>query len=67
MADVLKIKNEHGVFVTVPALKGDDYVLTDSDKEEIAEMVRNEHFNDIETALSELHAYAQSLTGGDSE
>ena len=42
---VLKIKDENGNVISVPAIKGDpgkdgsDYVLTDTDKQEIADMV----------------------------
>ena len=38
MANVLRIKNEKGDWVNVPAIKGDDYILTEEDKQEIADM-----------------------------
>ena len=39
---ILRIRDENGNVVTVPAIKGDkgdSYVLTEADKEEIASMV----------------------------
>jgi hypothetical protein len=46
---------------------GKDYVLTKADKNEIADTVRADLadiIGDIDTALDELHTYAQSLAGG---
>lgn len=36
---VLKIKDENGNVIEIPALKGEDYILTNEDKQEIAEIV----------------------------
>lgn len=36
---ILKIRDANGNVQEILAIKGDDYVLTDADKQEIAEMV----------------------------
>lgn len=47
--------------------KGDSYILTETDKTEIAEMVKqDEIIGDIETALDNIIAIQESLIGGDS-
>ena len=57
---ILRIRDENGVWIDIPALKGDpgkdgspgapgkDYVLTDEDKQEIAELIN------IPTKVSQL-------------
>ena len=37
MPSILKIKDENGQIIDIPVLKGDNYVLTETDKVEIAE------------------------------
>jgi hypothetical protein len=44
---------------------GDDYVLTDADKTEIAEMVAEGVIGDVETALDNIIAIQENLIGGD--
>lgn len=47
--------------------KGDDYILTEADKTEIGDKVRadlEDIIGDIDTALDELHTYAQNLVNG---
>ena len=39
MSKILQVRDENGNWVGIEAIKGDDYVLTDADKREIAEMV----------------------------
>lgn len=36
---ILKIRDAEGNVQEIPVIKGDDYVLTDADKQEIAEIV----------------------------
>lgn len=36
---VLRVKDSNGNIIEIPAIKGDSYKLTSSDKSEIAEMV----------------------------
>lgn len=36
---IIRVRDENGNVVDVPALKGADYVLTNADKQEIATMV----------------------------
>ena len=36
---ILRIKDENGNVQEILAIRGEDYVLTDADKQEIAEMV----------------------------
>jgi hypothetical protein len=38
---VLKIRDAEGNVVEIPSIKGDNYVLTEADKQEIAEIVIN--------------------------
>lgn len=38
---ILRVRDEQGNIIEIPALKGADYVLKESDKQEIAEMVVN--------------------------
>lgn len=50
------------------SLKGDAYVLTDADKQRIAEIVTQEEIiGDIDTALDNIIAIQNALIGGDSE
>lgn len=37
---ILKIRDADGNIQEITAIKGEDYVLTDADKQEIAEMVK---------------------------
>lgn len=37
--DILSIKNELGQWERIPAIKGDDYVITQNDYDEIADVV----------------------------
>lgn len=46
--------------------KGDDYVLTDADKNEIADLVTEGAIGDIETALDNIIAIQNNLIGGGS-
>ena len=77
----LKIRDENGNIVSIPAIKGDkgdSYVLTEEDKQEIAGMVDvgggdsytkaeiDAKIGDIETALDSIIAIQNSLIGGDS-
>lgn len=42
MSSILRVRDENGNFIPISAIqgeKGDDYVLTDADKQEIAEIV----------------------------
>ena len=39
MRKILQVRDANGNWVGIEAIKGDDYVLTDADKREIAEMV----------------------------
>lgn len=51
---VLKIKDENGNIIEIPAFKGekgDSYTLTESDKQEIAELVSSTAIGDIEALL----------------
>ena len=50
MAAILKVKDENGNWIDIPAIQGDDYVLTEADKQEIAEK--------IETPEVDLTGYA---------
>lgn len=34
---ILKVKDQNGNIIDIPAIKGDDYILTEADKAEIAE------------------------------
>ena len=36
---ILRIKDDKGNIIDIPAIKGDSYVLTEADKEDIAEMM----------------------------
>ena len=64
---VLKIRDESGNIIEVPVLKGDDYILTDEDKVEIANIVtQSEIVGDIETALDGIIAIQNELIGGES-
>ena len=36
---ILKIRDENGIVTEIPAIKGENYVLTDADKTEIADIV----------------------------
>lgn len=64
---VLKIRDENGNIIEVPVLKGDDYILTDEDKVEIANIVtQSEIVGDIETALDGIIAIQNELIGGES-
>ena len=74
----LKIRDENGNVVSVPAIKGDkgdSYILTDADKREIAGMVDcgedsytkaeiDAKIGDIETALDSIIEIQNSLIGG---
>lgn len=37
--NILRVRDENGNWVEIPAIKGKDYVLTEADKEEIANIV----------------------------
>lgn len=64
---VLKIRDENGNIIEVPVLKGDDYILTDEDKVEIANIVtQSEIVGDIKTALDGIIAIQNELIGGES-
>lgn len=64
---ILKIRDENGNIIEIPALKGDDYILTDEDKVEIANIVtQSEIVGDIETALDGIIAIQNELIGGES-
>lgn len=64
---VLKIRDENGNIIEIPALKGDDYILTDKNKVEIANIVtQSEIVGDIETALDGIIAIQNELIGGES-
>lgn len=44
MSAILRVRQEDGTVIDIPALvgpKGEDYVLTDADKEEIATAVKS--------------------------
>ena len=69
---VLYVKDiETGKFVPIKQLqgytpqKGIDY-FTDAEKAELIAEIENGVVGDIDTALDELHAYAQALVGGES-
>jgi DNA-binding NarL/FixJ family response regulator len=36
---ILTVRDENGNIIEIPAIKGDSYVLTEADKQEIAEIV----------------------------
>lgn len=39
MASILKVKDKDGNVIDIPAIRGKDYVLTDKDKQDIANLV----------------------------
>lgn len=59
---VLKVKDENGNIIPIPAIKGDPYILTEADKNEIASKVES----DLAEVLASLNSHAESLIGGDS-
>lgn len=58
---------EEDTGVKAQGADGKDYVLTEADKKEIADLARadlEDIIGDIDSALDDLHAYAQSLISG---
>lgn len=37
MPSILKVKDQNGNIIDIPAIKGEDYILTEADKAEIAQ------------------------------
>ena len=59
---IISWTNDKGLENPTPVnIKGDDYVLTDADKQEIASIVED----NFATILDELHIYAQTILGSD--
>lgn len=61
MGKILQVKDANGNWVEIEALKGSDYVLTDADKREIAEMVSAAVFA-VPSQVSELGNDAGYIT-----
>lgn len=49
---VLRVKDENGNVIDIPAIKGDDYILTEEDKKEIADMISPDTTKTYETVLT---------------
>ena len=71
---ILKIRDENGNIIEIPALKGDrgepgadgkDYVLTDDDKQEIASIVAESELSSVNEVLDQILASQQSYLGGE--
>ena len=68
---ILKIRDENGNIIEIPAFKGDkgdtgkDYVLTNDDKQEIASIVAESELNSINEVLDQILASQQSYLGGE--
>ena len=49
---VLRVKDENGNVIDIPAIKGDDYILTEEDKKEIADMISPDTTKTYEAVLT---------------
>ena len=47
-----------------PGAPGANYILTETDKQDIADLIAKTEIGDINNALDELHNYAQAIIGG---
>lgn len=63
---VLKIRDENGNVTEIPFFKGDNYVLTDMDKQEIASIVAEMEFGSVNAVLDEILASQEAYIGGES-
>ena len=62
---VFSVRDKDGNIIPIPAIKGDKgdpYVLTEADKEEIVSEIES----DMAEVLASINSYAESLIGGDS-
>lgn len=50
-----------------PGAPGANYILTETDKQDIADLIAKTEIGDINNALDELHNYAQALINGGAE
>lgn len=68
---ILKIRDENDNIIEIPALKGDKgdkgdaYILTDTDKQEIASIVAETELNSVNAVLDEILASQESYLGGE--
>jgi hypothetical protein len=66
---ILKIRDENDNIIEIPALKGDKgdaYILTDTDKQDIASIVAETELNSVDAVLDEILASQASYLGGGS-
>lgn len=63
MASILRVKDQNGKIVDIPAIKGDSYILTEADKLEIKDAVLQE-VPTIDETVEAVLAALTSAEGG---